>query len=155
MVVAGSPLSSEKIEMNSTFWVPYTGEGKPVYQTKDSAGCDLQSNVDAVIPSGEWMAIGTGLRIAIPTGFVGQVCPRSGLAMRGITVLNAPGIIDPDYRGEVKVILINHSTQEYYVKKGDRIAQLIFTTALQATLLKADNLPETQRGEMGFGSTGM
>lgn len=140
--------------MSSTLWIVYSGDEKPVYKTKDSAGCDLTSSEDVVIPSGEWKAVSTGLRIAIPPGFVGQVCPRSGLALRGITVLNAPGIVDPDYRGEVKVVLINLSKQEYSVKKGDRIAQLVFTTALQATLLRSDELSETERGERGFGSTG-
>lgn len=141
--------------MSSTLWVVYSGDVKPEYQTPDSAGCDLFSAEDSFIPPGEWRSIGTGLRLSIPSGFMGQVCPRSGLALKhGITVLNAPGIIDPDYRGEVRVVLINLSRKEYLVKKGDRIAQIIFTPAPQATLLRSDTLSETERGERGFGSTG-
>lgn len=138
-----------------TPWVNYKGS-KPKYQTKDSAGCDLESAEDVVIPPGEWAAVPTGLYIEIPPRFMGMVCPRSGLALKyGVTVLNGPGIIDPDYRGEVKVLLINHGKQEYSVKKGDRIAQLIFAPAGQATLLDTESLTATERGEKGFGSTGI
>ena len=136
-------------------WVPYTGTNKPKYQTENSAGCDLVSSEDVVIPAGEWKTVGTGLSLEIPDGLMGMVCPRSGLSAKsGITVLNAPGIIDPDYRGEVKVILINHSKQDYYVKLGDRIAQLVFAPALQVKLRNTDRLSDTARGIGGFGSTG-
>ena len=94
--------------------------------------------------------------LEIPCGFMGLVCPRSGLAAKhGITVLNAPGIIDADYRGEVKVILINHSSQEYSVKSGDRVAQIIFAPSPQAKLSQSEILGDTARGSGGFGSTGV
>lgn len=135
-------------------WVNYKGT-KPVYQTKDSAGCDLCSSEDVMIPSGQWRLVGTGLFLEIPEGFMGMVCPRSGLAAKhGITVLNSPGIVDSDYRGEVKVILINHGKSDYSVKTGDRIAQMIFAPFLQAKLLQVNQLSETERGSGGFGSTG-
>lgn len=138
-----------------TPWISYKGPNKPQYQTEFSAGCDLMSVEDVVIPVGQWRLVGTGLFMELPEDFIGMVCPRSGLALKsGVTVLNAPGIIDSDYRGEVKVILVNHSQQEYSVKIGDRIAQLIFSPAFQARFLSAEQLTETARGAGGFGSTG-
>lgn len=139
-----------------TPWVRFSGPNKPQYQTPLSAGCDLPSAEEVVIPAGEWKLVGTGLFLEIPEGFMAMVCPRSGLALKhGITVLNAPGIIDADYRGEVKVILINHSKQEYSIKTGDRIAQLIFAPAFQASMSESEQLSGTQRGQGGFGSTGV
>ena len=136
-------------------WVNFKGPNKPAYQTLSSAGCDLVSTEETVIPAGEWRLVGTGLFLEIPEDYMGMVCPRSGLAAKhGVTVLNAPGIIDPDYRGEVKVILINHSKQDYSVKIGDRIAQLIFSPAFQAKLCVTEQLSDTARGTGGFGSTG-
>jgi len=138
-----------------TPWVNFVGEYRPTYQTRDSAGADLQSSVDITIPSGEWRMVPTGIFLEIPPNFYGQVCPRSGLAAKhGVTVLNAPGIIDSDYRGEVKVVLINHSQTEYSIKKGDRIAQLIFAPCFQGRLNVVEKLGETARGTGGFGSTG-
>jgi len=138
-----------------TPWINYRGN-KPQYQTDKAAGCDLSSNEDTVIPAGEWRLVGTGVYLEIPDGFMGMVCPRSGLAAKsGVTVLNAPGIIDSDYRGEVKVILINLSKQDYSVKIGDRIAQLIFAPAFQGKLKHAEQLSDTTRGAGGFGSTGV
>lgn len=141
---------------NITPWVTFKGPYKPTYQTPMSAGCDLQSDEDVVVPAGKWSVVSTGLYLEIPEGFMGMVCPRSGLAAKhGITVLNAPGIVDADYRGEVKVILINLSQQDYSIKKGDRIAQMIFSPALQGHLRKVQELSDTQRGAGGFGSTGI
>lgn len=141
--------------MSSNPWVDYRGN-KPLYQTAGSAGCDLAASEDAIVPARGRSLVATGLFLQIPPGYMAMVCPRSGLAIKhGVTVLNAPGIIDSDYRGEVKVILVNHSDQEYSVKIGDRIAQLIFAPALQAKLLSVDAMAETDRGEGGFGSTGV
>lgn len=127
----------------------------PDYGTVGSAGCDLKSSEDVILYPGDRALVGTGLKIAIPKGYVGLICPRSGLAFKhGITVLNAPGIIDCDFRGEVKVILINLSKEEYSIKKCDKIAQLIFTEYSRATFLSLTGLDETDRGTGGFGSTG-
>lgn len=139
-----------------TPWVHYKGPYKPKYQTPDSAGVDLQSTEDVVIKPGERALVSTGLYLEMPSGFMAQVCPRSGLAIKnGITVLNAPGIIDADYRGEVKVILINLGQSEFSIKNGDRIAQLIFLPCFQGHLIAKDELSQTERGEAGFGSTGV
>lgn len=141
--------------MRNMVWLTYKGLHKPQYATEGSAGCDLLSNEEVALPPGGRFAVSTGLSLAIPDDYVGMVCPRSGLALKhGITVLNAPGIIDSDYRGEVKVILINLSDQEYLVKKGDRIAQLILTPVFQSRLRETEVLSDTVRGSGGFGSTG-
>lgn len=140
---------------NIVLWVDYKGS-KPIYTTPGSAGCDLVSTEDLILPPGGRALVGTGLFMEMPQGFVGMVCPRSGLALKhGITVLNAPGIIDSDYRGEVKVILTNLSNEEYSVKKGDRIAQLLFSPILQAHFKATSELSSTDRGSGGFGSTGV
>lgn len=141
--------------MSKSVLVDCCGPNKPEYQTADSAGCDLKANEQVTIQPGEWRLVSTGLRLSIPRGYMGMVCPRSGLAAKhGLTVLNAPGIIDSDYRGEVKVVLINHSSQEYLVKIGDRIAQLILSPAPQAAFKVVEELTDTDRGAGGFGSTG-
>jgi dUTP pyrophosphatase len=128
----------------------------PAYQTSGSAGCDLMSTDNVVIPSGSRLVVGTGLKMEIPSGFAAQVCSRSGLAAKsGIQVLNAPGLVDNDYRGEVKVILYNSGREDFIVKKGDRIAQLMFFPIFQAIFQKAKTVSETDRGEGGFGSTGV
>ena len=140
---------------NPSILVNYAGDSKPQYQTLHSAGCDLTSSVDITLQPGKWSAVPTGLFLEIPADLMAMVCPRSGLALKhGITVLNSPGIIDSDYRGEVKVVLINHSDVEYSVKRGDRIAQLIFSSAPRAALLHREQLSDTVRGTGGFGSTG-
>ena len=139
-----------------TPWVHFKGPYKPQYQTLDSAGVDLQSTQEMVLKPGERALVPTGLFLEIPSGFMGQVCPRSGLAIKhGVTVLNAPGIIDADYRGEVKVILVNLGQSEYVINKGDRIAQLIFAPCLRGSLVERSELSSTDRGEGGFGSTGV
>ena len=129
----------------------------PEYETAGSAGMDLRADLDEPIrlsPGGRAL-VPTGLRLEIPTGFEGQVRPRSGLALnRGLSVLNAPGTIDADYRGEVGVILINHSGEEQVVEPGDRIAQLVFAPVTRAELTESERLDDSARGGGGFGSTG-
>ena len=127
----------------------------PEYQTSGAAGADLRSAVDETIPPGERRLIPTGVRLEIPHGFEGQVRPRSGLALEyGVTVLNAPGTIDSDYRGEIGVILINHGTEPFQVSVGDRIAQLVIARHGRAEWVSVERLGETGRGEEGYGSTG-
>lgn len=134
------------------------GQGLPLpaYATAGAAGMDVVSAEDVVIAPGARHAVATGLAMAIPPGFEIQVRPRSGLALRhGITVPNTPGTIDSDYRGELKVILINHGTTPFEVVRGDRIAQLVLAPVTRASWLEADSLDQTDRGEGGFGSTGV
>lgn len=136
--------------------VPFKGQYVPEYATRGASGVDVRSTVDVTIQPGARELVPTGLHLEIPEGFEGQVRPRSGLALKhGVTVLNSPGTIDADYRGEVKVLLINHGHEEYSIKKGDRIAQLVFAPTLQVNLRNVDSLSETERGEGGFGSTGL
>lgn len=131
-------------------------ENQPVYQTAESAGCDLAAAHDSVVLAGGVAVVGTDLHLEIPPGLEGQVRSRSGLAAKhGIAVLNSPGTIDSDYRGEVKVILINHGTAPFIIKKGDRIAQLVFSQVYRASFWRSEEpLEETARGAGGLGSTG-
>jgi len=129
----------------------------PNYETTFSAGLDLRACIEApyTLQPLERTLIKTGLFLEIPEGFEAQVRPRSGLALKkGVTVLNAPGTIDADYRGEVGVILINLSKQPFVIEGGDRIAQLVFAKVAQAEWSLSDDLSNTERGEGGFGSTG-
>lgn len=127
----------------------------PHYETEGSAGVDLRSTEEVLLLPGERALVPTGLRIAIPVGFEAQVRPRSGLALKyGVTVMNSPGTIDSDYRGEVKVILANSGDNPFTVNAGDRIAQMIFAPVVQVAWEEKENLDETARGEGGFGSTG-
>lgn len=129
----------------------------PNYETAESAGCDVRANLeyDAEIPPGGRMLIPTGLQVKIPAGYEIQVRPRSGLALKkGITVLNTPGTIDSDYRGEIGVIIINHGHDFFVVKHGDRIAQLVLNRVEQIHWNHVLFLDSTKRGEKGFGSTG-
>lgn len=129
----------------------------PKYQTKSSAGMDLMAFVDdpIIIESGEWKLISTGIYIKLPLGFEAQVRPRSGLALKkGITVLNSPGTIDSDYRGEIGVILINHSKNNFIVNSGDRIAQLVIAKHESINLKNVQSIDSSNRGTGGFGSTG-
>lgn len=129
----------------------------PTYQTSGAAGADISAFIkeDIVLHPFERAMIPTGIKIAIQDGFEVQVRPRSGLAAKnGVTVLNTPGTIDSDYRGEIKVILINLGKDDFVVKNGERIAQLVASPVTQAVFEKADSLGETERGEKGFGSTG-
>ena len=135
------------------------GLALPAYQSAGAAGLDLM----AAVPEGEPMTLApgqfalvpTGLAIALPSGHEAQVRPRSGLAAKhGVTVLNTPGTIDADYRGEIKVILINHGASPFVIKRGERIAQMVIAPVLQASLVPVATLSSTNRGAGGFGSTG-
>ena len=130
----------------------------PAYQTTQAAGLDLMAAVptDLILGPGKRALVPTGISIALPPGTEAQVRPRSGLAAKnGVTVLNAPGTIDADYRGEVSVILINHGDEPFVITRGMRIAQMVIATVAQATLREVDSLDDTARGAGGFGSTGV
>lgn len=130
----------------------------PKYETKYAAGLDIRAAVSSkmVLKPGERTLIPTGLQMAIPEGYEAQIRPRSGLAIKhGITMLNSPGTIDADYRGEIKVIAINHGSEDFEVNHGDRIAQLVINKVVQFPIYESDSLDETTRGEGGFGSTGI
>lgn len=127
----------------------------PCRQTEGSAGFDLCAAEDATITAHGFGSVGTGLALEIPEKTEAQVRPRSGLAAKhGIGVLNSPGTIDSDYRGEIRVILFNTSSDDYQVHRGDRIAQLVFSLLADVELVEADSLSETGRGPGGFGHTG-
>jgi len=128
----------------------------PEYKSDLAAGVDLMASHSGVIPPGEYQMVKTGISIELPEGYEAQVRPRSGLALKqGVTVLNSPGTIDADYRGEIGVILINHSKTEFKYSKLDRIAQMVIAPVVQADFCLADELGETDRGEGGFGHTGV
>ncbi len=134
------------------------GEMLPCYGSEEAAGADLRACVDGKfsMEAGERALVPTGLRIAIPKGYEGQVRPRSGLAVKkGLTVLNSPGTIDSDYRGEIKVPLINLGQETLHIHRGDRIAQLVIAPVTRACFVRKENLVSTERGEGGFGSTGV
>lgn len=129
----------------------------PAYQSKDAAGMDLPSAVasDVAIPPGEVAAIPCGFAVAIPPGYEAQIRPRSGLAAKhGVSLANAPGTIDPDYRGEVKVLLINHGKAPFTVTRGMRVAQMLVLPVPRVVWCEVPELPPTPRGEGGFGHTG-
>ncbi|MEO1648107.1 MAG: dUTP diphosphatase [Pseudomonadota bacterium] len=127
----------------------------PVYATEGAAGMDVVSAEDVTIAPGERHPVATGLSMAIPQGYEIQVRPRSGLAFKhGVTVPNTPGTIDSDYRGELKVLLINHGSEAFSIQRGDRVAQLILAPVVQAAWDEVDELDSTERGAGGFGSTG-
>ena len=131
----------------------------PTYETAKAAGMDLRAAVPddepLVLRPGDRFAVPTGLAFAQPAGFEGQVRPRSGLALKhGVTCLNTPGTVDADYRGEVKVILINHGPEDFTIRRGDRIAQLVIAPVVQSRWEEVASLDETVRGAGGFGSTG-
>ena len=131
------------------------GLALPVYATDGAAGMDVLAAEDLTLAPGQRHAVATGLAVAIPQGFEIQVRPRSGLALKhGITVPNTPGTIDSDYRGEIKVIMINHGTEDFAIARGDRIAQLVLALVTQAAWHEVGQLDATVRGEGGFGSTG-
>lgn len=133
----------------------FEGLELPAYATDGAAGMDVLAAEDVALAPGARHAVATGLAFAIPPGFEIQVRPRSGLALKhGITVPNTPGTIDSDYRGELKVILINHGAETFQVRRGDRVAQLVVAPVTRASWLKVDELDHTERGEGGFGSTG-
>ncbi len=134
-------------------------EGLPVphYQTEHSAGVDLYAAVDReiILDGGKWQLVPTGMSVAIPEGYEGQVRPRSGLALKhGIGMLNAPGTIDADYRGEIGIILFNFSDKPFKIRRGDRIAQMVIAKIEKAKFVMVEALTETARGAGGFGHTG-
>jgi dUTP pyrophosphatase len=135
------------------------GLALPTYQSADAAGMDLLAAVPAetplILPPGKYAMVPTGLTIALPPGFEAQVRPRSGLAAKhGVTVLNSPGTVDADYRGEINVLLINHGEAPFPIKRGERIAQMVIAPVTQAQLVAVTQLSTTDRGRGGFGSTG-
>lgn len=135
------------------------GEGLPLpaYETDGAAGADLRAAIEGtlIIPPGGTAAVPTGLAVALPEGFELQVRPRSGLAAKhAVTLVNAPGTVDADYRGEVKALLINHGREDFTLSRGDRIAQAVIAPVTRAVFAQKDTLSETVRGEGGFGSTG-
>ena len=127
----------------------------PAYATAGAAGMDVLAAEDVTIAPGARHAVATGLLVAIPDGYEIQVRPRSGLAFKhGITVPNTPGTIDSDYRGELKVLLINHGSEDFAIARGDRVAQLVLAPVTQASWSEVEELDDTDRGAGGFGSTG-
>ncbi len=127
----------------------------PAYHSSEAAGMDLCASMDFSLQPAQRKLVPTGIRMEIPPGFEGQVRPRSGLAMKhGIGMVNAPGTIDSDYRGEIGVLLINLGHEAVTFQKGDRIAQLVIAPVVRATLTRVDDLNQTDRGAGGFGSTG-
>ena len=130
----------------------------PAYATAQSAGMDLRANIDApiVLHPMERKLVGTGLFMALPAGFEAQVRPRSGLALKhGLTVLNTPGTIDADYRGEIKVLLVNLSADDFVINDGERIAQMVVARHETAGFIEVEALDETERGDGGYGHTGV
>ncbi|MCJ7598781.1 MAG: dUTP diphosphatase [Methyloceanibacter sp.] len=137
------------------------GEGLalPAYQSVHAAGLDLLAGLPAdapmVLPSGARALIPTGLSIELPPGYEAQIRPRSGLALKhGVTLLNSPGTVDADYRGEIMVLLINHGAEPFTIRRGDRIAQLIVASVAHVAVVEVEELANTTRGAGGFGSTG-
>jgi len=145
--------------MNREISIPVVvddGAKLPQYQTEGSAGMDLVSTEPVELAPGERKLVGTGIRVAIPAGFEGQVRPRSGLAVRhGISMVNTPGTIDSDYRGELKVLLINLGDSVVKLGQGERVAQLVICPVMRADWLVVESLDDTERGGGGFGSTGV
>jgi len=129
----------------------------PKYGKPGDAGADLASRIDFTLPAGERALIPTGISVALPPGYVALVHPRSGLAIKnGISMVNTPGTVDASYRGELQIILINHDmSEDFVIKKGDRIAQLVIQKVEQAEFLEVEALPGTDRGAVGFGLTGV
>lgn len=130
----------------------------PGYETPAAAGMDIRAALEEplTLKVGERTLIPTGLQMALPEGYEAQIRPRSGLAIKnGITMLNSPGTIDADYRGEVKVIAINHGQEDFVINHGDRIAQMVISPIVQLEVTQSESLSETERGSGGFGSTGV
>lgn len=135
-----------------------TGIELPRYESDQAAGMDIRAAVEQTmeLKPGERALIPTGFKMALPDGYEAQIRPRSGLAYKnGITMLNSPGTIDSDYRGEVKVLAINHGIEPFMINHGDRIAQMIISPVHQATIREVESLEETERSDGGFGSTGV
>ena len=148
--------------MSGKFFIKRAGDAQdlplPCYMTENAAGMDLHANVHADIEllPGEFKAIPVGIHIALPKGFEAQIRPRSGLALKnGISIVNAPGTVDADYRGELHVILINHAGQTFIIRRGDRIAQMVISSVSTPVFTEVGELPVTERGDGGFGHTGL
>ena len=128
----------------------------PEYKTEGASGFDLSSSIDSLLKAGEFAVIPTGLIIEVPPGYEAQVRPRSGLAANnGIGVLNTPGTIDSDYRGEIKIVLFNFSDKDFHIRKGDRIAQMVISKIERVKIIEVENISGSERGTQGFGSTGI
>ena len=152
-------MSQATISVRITTLEHFQGLSLPAYETALSAGMDVRAAISEDAPitlePGERHLTPTGLAIALPPGFEAQMRPRSGLALKhGVTCLNSPGTIDADYRGELKVILINHGAEPFVIRRGERIAQIVIAPVTQAKWDMVEKLPESSRGEGGFGSTG-
>lgn len=148
--------------MEKNFYIVRTDDAKdlplPKYMSDGAAGMDIYANVhtDTVVDVGEIKLIPTGIRIALPQGYEAQIRPRSGLALKnGITMVNTPGTIDSDYRGEIGVIIINHGHEPFTIKRGDRIAQMVINKYEHVCWTETDSLNETERGSGGFGHSGV
>jgi len=131
---------------------------EPFYGSKLASGADIRANItdDIHVAPGDSVLVPTGIRLQIPEGYEGQIRPRSGLALKhSVTVLNTPGTIDSDYRGELKIILINHGKSTFTLHSNDRIAQLVFSPVIQAEFIQKKELTDSDRGNNGFGSTGI
>ena len=153
------PVKAEAVKVEVLQLPHGAGLPLPAYQTAHAAGLDLLAAVPddapAVLEPGKYAIVPTGLSIALPEGFEAQVRPRSGLAAKhGVTVLNSPGTIDADYRGEIAVLLINHGSAPFTIRRGERIAQMVIAPVVQAALVPVTVLSPTERGAGGFGSTG-
>lgn len=139
--------------------LPHAGDLQlPSYESEFAAGMDIRAALDKPVElhPGSRMLVPTGLKMALPRGYEAQIRPRSGIAYRsGITMLNTPGTIDADYRGEVKVLAVNLGSEPYIIEHGDRIAQMVIAPVTQASIEEAESLPHTKRGSGGFGSTGV
>ncbi len=152
-------MDTHTIKVQVTTLPHFEGLSLPAYETALSAGMDVRAAVPEDAPitlaPGQRHLTPTGIAIALPPGFEAQVRPRSGLALKhGVTCLNSPGTIDADYRGELKVILINHGQEPFTIKRGERIAQIVIAPVTQAAWVQVDVLPGSERGAGGFGSTG-
>lgn len=127
----------------------------PAYSREDDAAVDLRASESCYIKAGAVRLVDTGVRVAIPNGYVGLVCPRSGMACKHeVTVINSPGVIDPNYRGSIKVGLVNHNSVGFDIREGDRIAQLLIVPVPRVAFEQVDELDDTERGADGFGSSG-
>lgn len=147
--------SSSEVQIKVKCLAHFAGLELPAYATQGAAGMDVLAAEDVTIAPGARHAVATGLAVAIPPGYEIQVRPRSGLALKhGISVPNAPGTIDSDYRGELKVILINHGARPFAIERGDRVAQLVLAPVVRGAWKEVDDLDATARGKGGFGSTG-
>ncbi len=156
--VAAATAEIEVDAIDATEAVPYRCEPgqHPEYASADAAGADLKAAEEVELAPGDRALVRTGVWIALPSGYEGQVRPRSGIAWKhGVTLLNTPGTIDSDYRGEIKVLVINHGSETFTVTRGDRIAQLVVAPVTRARFERQDVLPESVRGTGGFGSTGV